>query len=290
MLARALFFAFFCLVACSTAGPGRRPSEAPRGLRVFVAGHSFHVGIADTLPSVVATDPELPVPTVEKFFLPNSQPIQLWNAAENPAKEALVAARVDVLTLSPHILLPEEGVGNFVDLGLLHNPAMRFTAQISWLPFDDPSATPPAPGVHHDRNAMTEEQLLALHAHYFQALREEITGINKKYGRDVIRTVPTGPAVIRMRSLVRLGKVPGIRTTDDLFRDVMNHPGTALTVLNGYLHYAVIYRKSPVGLPVPDSLLHAVWFVHLASLNRLLQEVAWDAVIHDPTSGVSGLP
>jgi hypothetical protein len=53
--------------------------------------------------------------------------------------------------------------------------------------------------------------------------------------------------------------------------------------LAAYCHYAVIYRKSPVGLPPPAGLRKGD---DAESLNRLLQEVAWDAVTHHPLSGV----
>jgi len=55
-----------------------------------------------------------------------------------------------------------------------------------------------------------------------------------------------------------------------------------LKLLSGYCHFAVIYRRSPVGLPVPPSA---------KSLDKelvlLLQKLAWDAVTHDPLSGVT---
>jgi hypothetical protein len=52
----------------------------------------------------------------------------------------------------------------------------------------------------------------------------------------------------------------------------------------GYCHYAVIYRKSPVGLPVPKELAGAK---QSAELNRLLQVLVWNAVTHHPLSGVT---
>jgi hypothetical protein len=55
----------------------------------------------------------------------------------------------------------------------------------------------------------------------------------------------------------------------------------------GYCHYAVIYRKSPVGLPVPKALKVPG---DADALNRLLQELAWDAVTHHPLSGVKAEP
>ena len=59
-----------------------------------------------------------------------------------------------------------------------------------------------------------------------------------------------------------------------------------MQVLNAYCHYAVIYRRSPVGLPMPAALANAKNPNWDANLNRLLQELAWDAVTHHPLSGV----
>lgn len=56
--------------------------------------------------------------------------------------------------------------------------------------------------------------------------------------------------------------------------------------LNAYCHYAVIYRKSPVGLPVPSILKTTKLGEDEEKLNRLLQELAWDAVTKHPLSGV----
>ena len=67
------------------------------------------------------------------------------------------------------------------------------------------------------------------------------------------------------------------------------NPDSSLATLMTYCHYAVIYRKSPVGLPVPSALKlprkndNAT---ELEALNRLLQVLAWDAVISHPLSGV----
>jgi len=64
------------------------------------------------------------------------------------------------------------------------------------------------------------------------------------------------------------------------------HPTTPLKVLAAYCHYAVIYRRSPVGLPMPEALEQNKEFA-IPALNKLLQELAWDAVIHNPMTGVA---
>ena len=48
----------------------------------------------------------------------------------------------------------------------------------------------------------------------------------------------------------------------------------------------MIYRRSPVGLPVPAALRR--WGnPECDGLNRLLQELAWEAVVRRPLGGVS---
>jgi len=52
------------------------------------------------------------------------------------------------------------------------------------------------------------------------------------------------------------------------------------------LHYAVIYGRSPVGLPAPDLLKNAKKEAWDDKFNRTLQEIAWDAVTSNPLTGV----
>ncbi len=58
-----------------------------------------------------------------------------------------------------------------------------------------------------------------------------------------------------------------------------------LQLLSAYCHFAVIYRRNPVGLPVPSDFAKANRPEWDARLNSLLQELAWDAVLQHPMSG-----
>src|SRR5262249_51780099 len=53
-----------------------------------------------------------------------------------------------------------------------------------------------------------------------------------------------------------------------------------------YCNYAVIYRRSPVGLPLSHALRQAKNPAWDEKLDRLLQDLAWEAVINEPMSGV----
>ena len=92
--------------------------------------------------------------------------------------------------------------------------------------------------------------------------------------------------MIALREKIVAGKAPGLKMQSDLFTDALGHGTPPLKALVGYCNYAVIYRRSPVGLPVPDILKQAKLGDQEEKLNRLLQELAWDAVLQHPLSGV----
>ena len=140
-----------------------------------------------------------------------------------------------------------------------------------------------------DHNAATAEGLRKTHAYFFQEWNDKFAAINKELGRQVVFVEPAGQAVIALREKVIAGQAPGIKTQEQLFADELGHPQPALQVLETYVHFAVIYRKSPVGLSVPSTLATSgIAADQIAPLNQLLQQLAWDAVIHHPMSGVSG--
>jgi hypothetical protein len=54
-------------------------------------------------------------------------------------------------------------------------------------------------------------------------------------------------------------------------------------VLTAYCHFAVLYGRSPLGLPMPAQIAQ---LPEAEKLNSLLQQLAWDAVTNHPLSGV----
>ena len=98
--------------------------------------------------------------------------------------------------------------------------------------------------------------------------------------------VPAPQAVIALREKILAEKAPGLKMQSDLFTDATGHGTPPLKALVGYCNYAVLYRRSPVGLPVPSILKEAKLGENEEPLNRLLQELAWDAVTQHPLSGV----
>lgn len=261
------------------------PAAPPKGLRVLTAGHSFHVWMPGLLNELVAKAGITGHQQVALSSIGGSRTIQHWDAEgdKQKIKPALIESKADVLTLSP-IFLPDEGIENFVKLGLEHNPNLRITVQEFWLPFDDPTLwATRAKGVPVERDTKTMAQLNEVHAIYFQAMDEHVRGLNTKYGKTAVFVVPAGQAVLALREKIIKGEVPGIAKQSDLFTDPIGHPRDHIKALAAYCHYAVIYGRSPIGLPVPNALSK---LPEAEKLNRLLQELAWDAVTHHSLSGV----
>ncbi|PAZ04429.1 MAG: hypothetical protein CAK86_05465 [Opitutia bacterium AMD-G1] len=268
------------------AAVGLTAQEAsPKGLKVLTAGHSFHVWMP---PLVAEMAKAAGIQGHEQLAISSiggSKVIQHWDlpAEKNKAKPVLEAGKADLFTMAP-TFLPDPGIENFTKLGLEHNPKLRLTLQQNWVPFEDPviwlSKSKPK---SIDRDGVTLAQLRAKHDPYFKMIEDHVKELNARIPGAKIVIVPSGEAVMALRDKVIKGEAPGIRTQNELFTDALGHPGAQIRVLSAYCHYSVIYRRSPVGLPVVSQLTK---LPEAEKLNRLLQEIAWKAVAGHPMSGV----
>ncbi len=282
----------FCLSASFVRAENLLP-PITNGLRVFTCGHSFHVFTykqVDEMAKAAGLDHQL----VGLSGIGGSMVQKHWDVPEekNIAKAALAAGEVDVLTLSP-IWLPDEGIENFVKLGIQHNQALRITVQEYWLPNDEYEPVYPLQTKKKtDHNATDLGKLREANAHYAKDIEDYVRGINQRLGKDAVVVVPVGLASIALREKIVAGLAPGLNAQWDLFRDPWGHAQPPLQILSSYCHFAVIYRRSPVGLPVPSAfkLLKDVSAEDQQKLNRLLQEIAWDTVSHHPMTGVIAGP
>jgi hypothetical protein len=273
-------------VIFATGLPAQEAAPITRGQRVFTCGHSFHVWV----PGIVADLCKLAgISGHEQIGLSSiggSRTIQHWELPDekNKAKPALATGRVEVLTLSP-IFLPDPGIENFATLALEKNPEVRVIVQPIWLRWDiyEPEMKRPA---KVDHNAITGEELRKRHATHFEAMDAHIRELNRKYGKTVLFIAPAPQALIALREKIIAGEAPGLASQSALFTDELGHGTETLKALVGYVNFATIYRRNPAGLPVPAILKQAKIGDQEAALNRLLQELAWEAVVKHPLSGV----
>lgn len=90
-----------------------------------------------------------------------------------------------------------------------------------------------------------------------------------------------------VRELEQRGDVDGLSSEKDLLRDRI-HPNDIGAYLMALTHYAVIYGRSPVGLPRELTLAGGT----LAQAPgpdaaRLMQEIVWQVVTSYPRTGVA---
>jgi hypothetical protein len=282
---RSVWLLLLCLLSASSARAVESVAP-PAGLKVLTAGHSFHVWMP---PLVAEMAKAAGIQGHEQLAISSiggSKVIQHWDlpAAKNKAKPVLESGKADLFTMSP-TFLPDAGIENFVKLGLEHNPKIRFTLQQNWVPYEDPAIWLSRERPKQvDRDGKTVAQLRAMHDGYFKMIEDHVRELNTRIPAAKIAIVPSGEAVIALREKVIKGEAPGVRTQSELFTDVLGHPGPQIRVLSAYCHFAVIYRRSPVGLPVNSQLAK---LPEAEKLNRLLQEIAWKAVTEHPLSGVA---
>ena len=260
--------------------------SSPKGLKVLTAGHSFHVWMP---PLVAEMAKAAGIQGHEQLAISSiggSKVIQHWDLPpeKNKAKPVLEAGKADLFTMAP-TFLPDPGIENFTKLGLEHNPKLRLTLQQNWVPFEDPeiwlSKSKPK---SIDRDVITLAQLRSKHDPYFRLIEDHVKEINDRIPAAKIVIVPSGEAVMALRDKVIKGEAPGVRTQNELFTDALGHPGPQIRVLSAYCHFSVIYRRSPVGLPVVSQLTK---LPEAEKLNRVLQQIAWKAVTGHPMSGVA---
>lgn len=280
------------LGAAQDKGPAGKQegSEPPRGQRVFYASHSLMWYVPAPLGELAEAAKIKDHKLVDLQMLGASKTLQHWNLPDekNKAKQALKKGEVDVFVMSP-IQFPDEGIDNFIKLGLEKNPDMRFIVQISWGGWDiDNQDFPKGTNNNVDRNK-TPEQLKKLYERNIKAAEDQADAINKKAGKKILFLVPSAQALVTLRTKISNKEMPGLTSQAELFRDPISHPAPPLEALNTYLHYAVIYGQSPVGLPMPNLLKKAKKDAWDDKFNRTLQELAWETVTNYPHSGVKAV-
>jgi hypothetical protein len=296
----ALLAASTAVLAFATTGPAGAASQekapakktdeagATKGLRVYWSTHSMLWYAPDPFGVLAKAAGFSDYKMMGHSRIGASRVEQHWSQAPQE-KKALEKGDIDVFVMAP-IGYPDKGIENFVKLGLEHNPNMRFTAQISWGCYDldmnlFPGSMRSSKG-NVDRNK-TPEQLQKINADNIKTAQAQADEINQKYGkgRKVLFLVPSAQTNVTLRTKV-YNKEIGIATQGELFRDAISHPGSAQEALNTYLYFAVIFGKSPVGLPRTRLLTSK----YDDKVNRTLQEIAWETAINYPYSGVKGKP
>jgi hypothetical protein len=283
-----LFFAAFVFTPFFAHAAELQP-PVNGGQRVATCGHSFHVFTYRQVEQI-AVSAGLKHQLVGISSNGGSTVQKHWDVSEEKSavKQVLRAGGADVLTLSP-IWLPDEAIEQFVKLGIEHNPALRITVQEYWMPNDEYEPVYPLQTkkkVNH--NASDLAKLRDATMRYAKDIEDYVKGINQRLGKDAVLIVPVGMAAVTLREKIIKGEAPGLKQQSELFRDNWGHALLPLQLLSSYCHFAVIYRKSPVGMPLPIAFrtLKNMSDDDKTKLNALLQQIAWDTVSAHSMSGI----
>ena len=260
------------------------PKAPPAGLRVFYTGHSFHMFVPPRIEQLVKAARIEGHKLAGMQGIGGSKVIQHWDLEDgkNKAKPALESGQVDVFTMSPHLMVPDDGITKFAELGLKHNPNLRLLLQCSWYPYDGPEPDKRIRD-NNQRDDAKIEDLQAAVDDWRKKLEAQVDDLNRQHGKRALFIVPVGDAVVKLRALVTAGKYPGVAKQSELFTDPIGHGGPHLQALASYCNFVAIYRLSPEGLkmevPGVDEAQHAI-----------LQRIAWETVSAYTYSGVAMRP
>jgi hypothetical protein len=320
-VAAALLILSTALVACSTVGTQRgaglsQVAPITQGQKYVMATHSFNVfigpsrardGQGETAPgplaALAAERGKVGHENLAVQMIGGSTPMQHWKQGDgddsrNIAKVALNKGGVDVFTMSPNALMPEPGIDLFGDLVIKTNPNARILVQNSWSAWDGNGVTASVGGTERPKFANEDHDKadlatidgwlasLEVKGGYLERMRAQLEGINRRAGRQMAYIVPSSISAYTLRKEILKGNIPGIAKQSEIFRDGMGHPTTPLANVVTYTWYAAMYRESPIGMTAlidrndPDS----------AKRELILQQIAWNAVIAEPMSGVKGKP
>jgi hypothetical protein len=264
----------------------------PNGQHLFYASHSLMWDVPPPLAEIVSaygiTNHTL---SIQRMGFSRTQAFWDQPEAQSQAKQALKTGTYDGFVMSP-MDMPDTGVAEFVKLGILNNPHMRFFVQNNWAGFNNDgqkaqqSMQLMMSGKLKQWDQTTEEDLKTLNTESEKAFETQVKQINEQIGHEVLFIIPTSQANSELRARIIRKEFPGLDKQSDLFLDQIGHPKPPLVALNAYLHFATIYGRSPVGLPMPAILKKANNPKWDDNFNKALQELAWKTVTTYPLSGV----
>ena len=240
-------------------------------------GHSYHSQLGWGTSLREHWDPKLPINGFETE-----------NAHDHyrDAKEALASGSYDAVVLTEMVEIKDaikyHKSGKFLRKwageARAANPDTRVYLYETWHHLNDPAGW--LDRLDADYGAHWQQQVL------FDDLRNRPD--------SPARIIPAGQVMARFaRDLTARGGVEGLASIEGLF--ARNDDGTLDTIhvndLGAYLvaltHYAVLYHRSPVGLPYALQRADGTAAqAPSAEAARLMQEVVWDVVQSDRLTGV----
>lgn len=167
----------------------------------------------------------------------------------------------------------------WIDFCLKHNPEMHFYRFNGWPQWAHGfGENDPEPKIENYRKiaAATHEKSVTFYAE-----------LEKLYpGR--VHILPTNEAMLGALELYFQGKLPNVKglnkKTDGVSPSIWSdggHLGAGMDLLEGYVFYATLYKRSPE--LIQGNVIHK----HVSpELDKVFRKIAWQAVVNNPLTGV----
>ncbi len=213
----------------------------------------------------------------------------LWANRNEPFRKTLDQGNWDILSLQPFLRplssdLPQ--IETFMKTALEKNPKIvtfiyaqyihdeGFDYQDIWLQEnDDFIKTGKSEGLFWPNRCRQYYECLT------RRVRETMPG-------HEVYMAPVGHAFALLDEKVKAGQVPGMHSIFQMWGD-STHANSFGGYLCAMVYHAMIFRESPVGLPIGEYQgKDGDWQIS-AEQARILQETAWEVVASHPLSGVS---
>ncbi|TWT40054.1 hypothetical protein KOR42_50210 [Thalassoglobus neptunius] len=190
----------------------------------------------------------------------------------------------DAMMWGPYFNDHPEYYSCWIDFCLKYNPDMKFYLSDAWPQLSQLNEIPKS------EEKLTPEVIAQLGEERFEAYSKIINELNEQYG-DRVFIMPTCEAMVQCVKYFDEGKLPGIdgihkavgNQERSLWRDQLGHLGPGLDRLEGYVFYATLYGRNPQN--IPGDIFEDSQFPN-QTLDRRFREIAWQAVLRNPLSGV----
>lgn len=274
------------------------PKPADGSLRIVGTGHSFMAPGYKTFPAIARAaglkQPPLLTHTgggmtgSTRYKWEQENGIFQFDRQPTPKLLASIAnAQWDAMMWGPYFNDRPEYYTCWIDFCLKYNPEMKFYYSDAWPQLVMLDTLPTSD------TELTAELFQRLGKEKNESTAELVGALNRQYPGKVF-VMPTSDAMVLAVEYYHRGELPGVegihtfvgKKERSLWRDRLGHLGPGFGQLEGYVFYATLYRRSPE-LIEGDIKFAGNSGYPSRELDRVFRKIAWQAVIHNPLSGVT---
>lgn len=266
-------------------------------LRIVGTGHSFMAPGFATFPAIARASGLDQPPLVThtgggmtgsaRYKWEQENGIFQFDGKPTPKLLASISnAEWDAMMWGPYYQDQPEYYSCWMDFSLKYNPDMKFYLSDAWPQLEQLKQLP------QSEEDLTPEVFARLGDEKNQATAQLVSSLNEKHPQKVF-VMPTSDAMVLAADYYCRGKLPGVegihqiigKKERSLWRDHLGHLGPGFGDLEGYVFYATLYGRSPE-LIDDDVKLNRRNGYPSRELDLTFREIAWQAVINNPLSGV----